>query len=153
MNKKVCIYLDDCRIPLQDSWILVKSYDEFVSKVTEVGLENIEIISFDHDLGIGAMREYHTNVVNYKLIDYSKLEDEKTGYHCAHWLINLYLDKFGRNSIVPRTEFIFPTCYVHSANVVGSYNIIGLIENFYNLEAQFDLKVKRWVVPYRISSF
>ena len=45
------IYLDDYRIPVDPEWILVKDYDSFVEKVSEIGLENIEVISLDHDLG------------------------------------------------------------------------------------------------------
>ena len=43
MNKKY-IYLDDVRIPNDPRWTVVKNYDEFVAKVTEIGLENIELI-------------------------------------------------------------------------------------------------------------
>jgi hypothetical protein len=32
------IYLDDVRTPLDLSWIIVRIYEEFVSKVKEVGL-------------------------------------------------------------------------------------------------------------------
>jgi hypothetical protein len=50
------IYLDDVRTPIEkDQWVIVRSYDEFVDKVTEIGLENIGLISLDHDLGDTAM--------------------------------------------------------------------------------------------------
>jgi hypothetical protein len=38
------IYLDDVRTPLDLDWIVVRNYDEFISKVKEIGLENIEDI-------------------------------------------------------------------------------------------------------------
>ena len=80
--EKIFIYLDDVRTPKESNWALVRSYDEFVAKVSEVGLENIAVISLDHDLGDSAMKEYFTNVSpNYQL-DYSKIQ-EKTGYDCA----------------------------------------------------------------------
>ena len=68
------IYLDDVRTPSPNpsthevpEWIVVRSYDEFVSKVMELGLETIKLISLDHDLGDTAMKEYFTNVSpNYK---------------------------------------------------------------------------------------
>ena len=49
MQKKK-IYLDDIRTPVDKQWMVVRNYDEFVDKVTEIGLENIELISLDHDL-------------------------------------------------------------------------------------------------------
>ena len=61
MQKKK-IYLDDIRTPVDKRWTVVRNYDEFVDKVTEIGLENIEIISLDHDLGPSAMAEWHSNV-------------------------------------------------------------------------------------------
>ena len=38
------IYLDDVRTPTGDNWIVVRNYDEFVNKVNEIGLGNIDII-------------------------------------------------------------------------------------------------------------
>ena len=53
------IYLDDVRTPVDtDNWVVVRSYDEFVNKVKEVGLKNIEVISLDHDLGDTAMNAH-----------------------------------------------------------------------------------------------
>jgi len=46
------IYLDDVRTPVEkDQWVVVRDYVEFVDKVNEIGLENISLISLDHDLG------------------------------------------------------------------------------------------------------
>ena len=65
--KNIRIYLDDVRTPHSpnnewidgiEEWTVVRSYDEFVEKVKEVGLENIEVITLDHDLGDTAMKEY-----------------------------------------------------------------------------------------------
>ncbi len=45
---KQYIYLDDVRTPTQgvgesdQPWVIVRSYDEFVEKVNEIGLENIQ---------------------------------------------------------------------------------------------------------------
>ena len=62
------IYLDDVRTPVKKDWIVVRNYDEFVERVTEIGLENIELISLDHDLGPSAMAEWQSNVYhNYTL--------------------------------------------------------------------------------------
>ena len=67
MEKKK-IYLDDVRIPVDKSWTVVKNYDEFVQKINEIGLDNIELISLDHDLGDSAMKEWlHGVVKNYEI--------------------------------------------------------------------------------------
>ena len=56
MKKK--IYLDDVRTPMdKQDWVIVRNYDEFVDKVSEIGLDNIELISLDHDLGDGGVAQ------------------------------------------------------------------------------------------------
>jgi hypothetical protein len=87
------IYLDDVRTPVNADWVVVRSYDEFVKKVTELGLENIEVISLDHDLGDTAMNEYFNNVSPNYTLDYSNIK-EKTGMDCAKWLVNYYYDNY-----------------------------------------------------------
>jgi len=125
--EKLRIYLDDVRTPNTpnnewvwgiEEWTVVRSYDEFVAKVNEVGLENIELVSLDHDLGDSAMKEWHTNVYhNYKL-DYDNIT-EKTGYDCAKWLVEQWME--GKPVI---------KVYTHSANAIGSANIMGYINNY-----------------------
>lgn len=143
--KKYYIYLDDVRTPVSKEpvevdWIVVRSYDEFVSKVQELGLENIQMVSLDHDLGDTAMSEYFTNVSpNYKL-DYNNIQ-EKTGYDCAKWLVNHFYDKNPDWDLLGRIQkrtvgFKFPMVYTHSANPIGSANIMGYINNFLMNEAQ-----------------
>jgi hypothetical protein len=121
---KQYIYLDDVRTPTQgvgesnQPWVIVRSYDEFVEKVNEIGLENIQMISLDHDLGESAMKEWNTNVYhNYKL-DYDNIT-EKTGYDCAKWLVEQWMD--GKPVV---------TVITHSANAIGSANIMGYINNY-----------------------
>jgi hypothetical protein len=84
------------------------------------GLENYEVISLDHDLGEGAMVEYYTNVKpNYEL-DYNRIP-EKTGMDCARFLVAESMNK----------KIPLPTIYVHSANPIGSANIIGYVNNYF----------------------
>jgi len=132
------IYLDDIRTPVDTSWVVVRSYDEFVDKVKEIGFENIELVSLDHDLGDTAMDEYHNNVSpNYKL-DYENIK-EKTGYDCAKWLVDYYLDNFNtqeKRGDKKKNGILFPTVCTHSANPIGSANIMGYINNFFMNEGQ-----------------
>ena len=112
------IYLDDVRTPLDLDWIIVRNYDEFISKVKEIGLENIELISLDHDLGDTAMIEWRRNVYHNYTLDYNNIT-EKTGMDCAKWLVDQWLDG------APVVEVV-----VHSANAIGSANIMGYINNY-----------------------
>ena len=117
--EKVSIYLDDIRTPNDERWIICRNYNEFVSKVNEIGLDNIETISLDHDLGETAIREYFKNVTNNYILDYANIH-EKTGYDCAKWLVEKSID----------TGVNLPTILTHSANPIGSANIMGYINNY-----------------------
>ena len=116
---KIDIYLDDVRTPLDPDWVVVRDYYEFVAKVEEVGLENIDTISLDHDLGDQAMIEYYTNVKNNYTLDYENIQ-EKTGYDCCKYLVEKSIE----------TEIPIPLVYVHSANPIGSSNMMGYINNY-----------------------
>lgn len=117
--EKVSIYLDDIRTPNDERWIICRNYDEFVNKVDKIGLDNIETISLDHDLGETAIREYFKNVTNNYILNYENIH-EKTGYDCAKWLVKKSTE----------TEVNLPTISTHSANPIGSANIMGYINNY-----------------------
>jgi hypothetical protein len=117
--ERISIYLDDVRTPTIEGWTVVRDYEAFVSTIMYHGLENIETISLDHDLGDGAMTEYYTNVRNNYQLDYSNIQ-EKTGYDCCKWLVNKSIE----------TGIPIPQVYVHSANPIGSANMMGYINNY-----------------------
>ena len=97
------IFIDDQRTPPDDSWIVVRDLEELklvLEKATTDG-ENIEIISFDHDLG------QDQNEV-----------DKLDGYYIVKWLSEHY-----PHLIVGETEHI-----IHSANAVGRENIESYLE-------------------------
>jgi hypothetical protein len=78
-----------------------------------------DLVSFDHDLADG---HYHKNMqegkLNYDAESFKSDDYNKTGYHCALWLRNLcYFN------LVP-----LPKWYVHSANPVGTENIVALLK-------------------------
>jgi len=116
MMKK--IYLDDVRTPVDKDWTIVRNFDEFVSTVMYIGLDNIELISLDHDLGDTAMAEWHRNVYYNYTLDYNNIT-EKTGMDCAKWLVDQWLEG------APVVDVV-----VHSANAIGSANIMGYINNY-----------------------
>jgi 5-formaminoimidazole-4-carboxamide-1-beta-D-ribofuranosyl 5'-monophosphate synthetase len=117
--EKSRIYLDDIRTPTEEGWIVCRNYDEFVKTIEDLGLENIDTISLDHDLGDTAIREYFKNTSKNYIIDYNNIH-EKTGYDCAKWLVNKSMED----------QVNLPTVTVHSANPVGSANIMGYINNY-----------------------
>ena len=137
---KYNIYLDDVRTPKENNWVVVRNYEEFVSKITELGLNNIEVISLDHDLGDTAMSEYFNNVSPNYTLDYNNIK-EKTGLDCAKWLVNHFYDTnpewIEMNRFIKKGDKMdFPQIYTHSANPIGSANIMGYINNFLMNEAQ-----------------
>lgn len=136
---KYNIYLDDVRTPITSNirWVIVRSYDEFVSKITELGLENIKLISLDHDLGDTAISEWHNNVYHNFILDYNNIT-EKTGMDCTKWLVEKWMD--GE-----------PICEVkvHSANAIGSANMMGYINNYKHITRNPQDCI-RWVVPHTV---
>lgn len=114
------LYLDDVRIPTEGNWQVVRNYDEFVAHIKLNGLENYEVISLDHDLGESAMQEYYTNVKPHYELDYKRI-DEKTGMDCARFLVAESISK----------NIPLPQIYVHSANPIGTHNILGYINNYF----------------------
>lgn len=72
------LFLDDLRPAPNDSWDVVRSFDEFKAYIIKHGVP--DIISFDHDLGLGP-----------------------NGYDCVKWLIekNYKIKEFHAHSMNP----------------------------------------------------
>ena len=126
------LFLDDVRMPkaafkymqlpiyLEIEWSIVRNYHAFTTIIEGKGIP--EIISFDHDL---ADEHYNPSIVGdepYERI--YDMFDEKTGYHCAKWLIDYCIDN---NEKVPSQIFI------HSMNPAGSMNIKSLFDTYSKL--------------------
>ena len=136
---KKFIYLDDVRTPNDQFWVVVRNYDEFVNTITEIGLENIGLISLDHDLGDTAMMEWHTNVARNFTLNYDNIK-EKTGMDCTKWLVEQWMNGA-------------PVCKVmiHSANAIGSANMMGYINNYKHINHLVQ-DCTRWIVPHTIET-
>ena len=116
------LFLDDFRHPYdaflmnhntvysQCDWVIVRDYKHFIKYIKKNGLP--EMVSFDHDLA-----DVHYNYGNIPYEEYT----EKTGFHCAKWLINYCIDN---NKELPKTILI------HSANPVGKQNIQSLFDSY-----------------------
>jgi hypothetical protein len=120
IKEKIWLYLDDVRTPNSENWKVVRNYDEFVSHIMLNGLENYEVISLDHDLGEESMYEYYTNVKNNFTLNYDNIVNEKTGMDCAKYLVAKSMEKG-----IP-----LPQIYIHSANPIGSANMMGYVNNY-----------------------
>jgi hypothetical protein len=124
---KYNLFLDDFRsvqdahnyLPLPEygteEWVIVRDYREFVKYIEENGLPFR--VSFDHDLA-----DVHYDVQDYNIDqDYYDMCEEKTGYHCALWMINYCLDN----------ELDLPEhIIIHSMNGVGARNIQSLFTTY-----------------------
>lgn len=101
-----------------EQWVIVRNYLEFTKYITDNGLPSK--ISFDHDLGDHVFhRNFVNGKMNYDSKDFKK-PLQKTGYHCAKWLIDYCLDN----------DVKLPEVFVHSLNPVGADNIRALLQNF-----------------------
>jgi len=120
------LFLDDVRRPataysymelpilLEPDWIIVRNYYAFISIIQKKGVPNV--IAFDHDLAD----------IHYKVQDFNYEDEnyEKTGYHCAKWLLDYCLD----NNEKPPQRII-----IHSMNPYGSANIKSLFDTYYKI--------------------
>jgi hypothetical protein len=131
------LFLDDYRVPtdctgymykrigadnlryLDQDWVVCKNFLEFIWCITLKKLP--EIISFDHDLADEHYREPEDFFTTEQIFErYEDSSIEKTGYHCAKWLVEY----------CQSNNLKFPTYFVHSMNSVGTENIISYIENY-----------------------
>jgi len=120
------LFLDDIRIPadvftyiknpiyLELDWVIVRNYDEFVKAIEERGVP--DVVSFDHDLA-----DEHYGLDDYVWNSEYDMFKEKTGYHCAQWLIYHCID----NKLM-----ISKKVYIHSMNPVGTKNIDSLFRTY-----------------------
>lgn len=119
MENKIKLYLDDIRTPSDKEWEVVRTFEEFVKHIQQVGLENYDVISLDHDLGDSAIQEYILNGSPNYTLDYNNIL-EKTGMDCAKFLVAESMS----------TSIPLPQIYVHSANPIGSANMMGYVNNY-----------------------
>ena len=128
------LWLDDIRIPPSYDWLWVRTYQEFVDTIEDLGLP--DVISFDHDLGgkyarYGTLRDEDGDINTY-------IEClSETGYDCAKWLVDYIMNNNKRKELrIDGQTFgwvdshVLPAFRVHSANPVGAENIQKFLNNF-----------------------
>jgi len=121
MKKKINLFLDDERLPRHVYWIelplvewtIVRTYNEFVNAVLN---NNINIVSFDHDLCMEHYQEYHRANDTDKNINYNNIK-EKTGYHAAIFMAEYCIEN----------KLKLPEYYIHSMNYMGKQNILSVL--------------------------
>jgi hypothetical protein len=99
-----------------DDWVIVRSYEEFVSTIEERGLPIA--VSFDHDLDEEHIRHYYKVTESTGVIEYGNLKI-KTGKHCAEY----FVEQCKKQNI----DWL-PYVYVHSANRWGVKEIRKVLE-------------------------
>jgi len=103
------IFVDDVRDPPDDSWTLVRTYDDAINFIT---INEWDIISLDHDLG-----DTH-HIDNAHLVQFPLRE--RTGYMLLEHIVGMqeeYGLKVGK-------------VLVHSANPVAQEKMRGTIERY-----------------------
>lgn len=127
--KKVLLWLDDCRDPMEDDWlnfspigkdittVWVKSYDEFTKWITENGLPTA--ICFDHDLGEDVAIGRVKKGMSKRQARILKRET-MSGMDCAKWLVEYCYEN----------KQPLPVYNIQSANPVGRENIDSLLKNY-----------------------
>lgn len=98
-----------------NKWVIARDYFEFV-QIADKHFDEIELISFDHDLAC-----YQDG-------------EEFTGKTAADYLINYCLDYNKK----------FPSWYVHTDNTSGRGNIIGVILNYLKIVEGIDTSKFRY---------
>ncbi len=113
VNQAYKMTLDKDYIRLK--WYVVRSYNEFCGFIEDSYAKNKAIpalISFDHDL---ADEHY---ILRDEPIPYDMFV-EKTGYHCAKWLVTFCLQH----------KIKLPAYKIHSMNFVGEQNILNVLND------------------------
>jgi hypothetical protein len=113
----VILYKPRCSYYVDRDWVIVRNYDEFVKIIKEKGIPIA--VSFDHDLA-----DEHYGLEDYVWNNEYDQFKEKTGYHCAKWLIEYCIDN---NKELPKVIFI------HSMNPAGAQNIKSLFDTYYKI--------------------
>jgi len=142
MNTK--LFLDDFREPWDDSWAVVRSYDEFVAYLNDYFEEHGRLpdeISFDHDL-----HPTHYPKPPY-LVDCTKYDEDfykpqPTGLSCAKYFCGFLINKV----LVEEPYAKLPVLQVHSKNHCGAVAIAAKLETAVALRLGEEIQVK--IEPY-----
>lgn len=129
------LFLDDDRVPkdcvtymhqrigarnpiyLEEGWIVVRDYIQFCATLGHKGIP--AFVSFDHDLGACVEDYEEMNGILVMKEGTPATKWEKTGYDCAKALVEECIER----------KCPLPEYAVHSANPVGTENILTFLRN------------------------
>lgn len=114
------IYINDERYVKCD-WIIVRSHDEFVEKVSNMWYEKMfpSLVSFDHDLA----REHYISAMYDGVEEYdsvAKTFSIPTGRRSAEYLVNF----------CKLNQLALPECLIHTMNPAGEIRIRKTLSMF-----------------------
>ena len=142
------LYLDDVRTPLNDTWQVVRNYDQFKAWLIENYTNDGEYypepvvigltVSFDHDLADEhytpqelwpsfSASDKHQSSQNYS---------EKTGLDCAKLMVEM--------NLIPME------CNSHSMNPVGQANICGYLDGWYRFNNMVQRCGHNVQIPFKV---
>lgn len=127
------LFLDDVRFPsdcyiyinderyVKYEWIIVRSHNEFVEKVSNMWDQKMfpSLVSFDHDLS----REHHDSAMHDGVEVYDKLAKSfiiPTGRRSAEYLVNF----------CKANQLDLPECLIHTMNPAGEHRIKRTLNMF-----------------------
>jgi len=139
IRKAYNLFLDDIRFPedctyyktkgmpsnraiyTQEEWYIVRSYKEFVDKITKEFIDGKfpAIVSFDHDLA-----DIHYDPATWTE---SFVYHEETGKDAAKWLVQFCIDN----------DIDLPECWVHSMNPIGGEGIMKTLNDWNVYQERF----------------
>ena len=141
MKKRILLWLDDVRNPVERDWLVfspigrdvdvvwAKSYFEFTTWIEKNGLP--DAICFDHDLGEDESIERVKRGFSKRQARILKKE-AKSGMDCAKWLVEYCIDN----------KLSLPKYNIQSANPVGKENIDSLLKNFTKRNIQHGAQIQ-----------
>lgn len=98
---------------INENWVVVRNYNEFILAIDKYK-DNINIISFDHDLGCDDYGLCNNGF--YTKTFWDETSYDKTGYDCAKYIVE--------------NDINFSVHLCHSQNPVGKKNIESLLSNY-----------------------
>lgn len=117
VQTKRWLYLDDIRVPIDPTFDLVCTYQQFTEYIEKCGIP--ELISFDHDLHDEHIKHYFNADGRLDAEDYERFE-HKTGMDCCKFLVD-YCE---------RNRVMFDRIYIHTHNPIGRINMKSYLLNY-----------------------
>jgi hypothetical protein len=130
---KTALYLDASKTPVRNitgyaPWAVVRNFPDFAGHIMRHGIP--DYISFEHDLAEEHFADFAANQAQGVMaIEYDSFT-EKTGYHCAQWLISFCEMHRQNGADMSLSPHRIKTVGIHSDNPAGAVNIMHLLQDY-----------------------